>query len=170
MAGTLPGPPGPVRLDALEVARERIGQKEEGGNNMGPICEWSKQGLTTRVRDPLMWCAFFACQCFRQALLRRGRHEQLAKWLKLASGDCDKFWAQLSKEGWTWRIGERTAEPGDLVFFGGPSSLVALDLHHVEIVDAQGHTIGGNAGPKADRVWGGRSDTRGVWGYARVPW
>lgn len=180
---TQPGIPGPVRLDALEHARARIGQREQGGRNLGPICEWSKQGLTTRVRDPLPWCAFFVCQCVRQVLQQRGRQEQLARWLQLASGSCDQLWARLSSEGWTWRLDESKQEPanlvhpGDLVFFGSApkKTLVCampplVNLTHVEFADSDGHTIGGNAGPKADRVWGGKRSTKGVWGYARIPW
>lgn len=158
MPTTTPGVPGPLRLDALDIAREHLGQRERGGRNRGMITEWSQQGLVSTYK-PLLWCAYFASQCFRQAALRRSEGLSI-QWARLASGSCDALYKKLAERGW-----EPNGEtlPGDLLFFGQPD-----DLDHVGIQSTDKLYISGNAGPRSDSVYEGR--IKQVIRAIRVPW
>lgn len=162
-------PPPPLRQEALQVALQQLGQRETAPNH-GPIVDWACEGFTTR--QGLRWCAYFVCQAFRRALLRRQDPAQLASWMRLASGDCDALWRNLSILGWTWLArGDSTAPgPGDLVFFGTED-----DLDHVGLVKQLDtgllllHDVEGNRGDAvAERAY--PLSAPRLHGYARVPW
>lgn len=197
-SSTLRGPAGPVRFDAVEIARSRIGQREPDRHalkNQGPIVDWSLEGLTSHPASGdekfqagwAQWCAFFVCQCFRQALLARDQEELAQRFSRgsggiqrIASGSCSALWERLSAQGWTWRLGQQlppvlcpvgdapgVPAKGDLVFFH--------DLAHVGFVDEALESgdiisIEGNAGPRADEVWRGERSALKIYGFARVPW
>lgn len=86
---------------AVGIARSKIGQREdvdEDGNglNTGDICDWSREGMTTR--DGLPWCGFFACQCVRRAILALSPPEAaplLVEWRAIDSGSCIELWTNL---------------------------------------------------------------------------
>ena len=170
----------PVRVEALAEARAHEGEHEGDKNNHGAIVRYSIEGLPGQ-HEGGAWCACFVCQVFRRVLLRRGDQELLRRWLALASGNCDRLWANLSALGWGWNAGGwRLPERGDIVFCGTPA-----DLDHVGMVShadlrfedgrAQGKlgVISGNSGRKADAVLEKIYDLAkapSLRCFVRVPW
>lgn len=168
--------PSSLREAAVQRALERLGQCETA-HNQGPIVEWSLAGLTNRKPDDTgwaRWCAYFACQVFRQELLARGDEALLRHWLAIASGSCDTLWRHLWCASWTWvRVGGPPPARGDLLFLGDEADLTHVGLVTEYDADARMvHTVEGNSGKHANRVGLGRyslADSR-IWGFARVPW
>ena len=53
---------------AVEIASSKIGMKEQGGSNMGPIVEWAMKPWTkAKVGSWAEWCAAFVCTCLYAA-------------------------------------------------------------------------------------------------------
>lgn len=106
---TAPGSgPGPIRLEAVSVAREHLGQAETGPNQ-GPIVEWSLRDMTSHPPEGdeelaagwARWCSYFVSQCVAEVLRRRDSKVMLRLWLtRLASGSCNTLWANLKEYGW----------------------------------------------------------------------
>jgi len=154
---------------ALAKAIEKIGRREQGGRNQGPIVEWSTRWLFEARNDldtyedwyragKLAWCAGFAGRCYLEA----GAHVP-PYW----AVDCDSLLIRLISRArraeWTVRRWPCPVEPGDVVFFGhGPKELPTIegltDLKHVELVErfdaASGalYSVGGNTTRTTDRV------------------
>lgn len=138
----------PIGERAVNVARSKIGQREIGGQNKGPIVEWATQGLPV-YQDTPRWCAYFVSQCYR---LAAADEEEERAVMRFAHGRVSVLWTRLAAQDvgqpWTWLTPSSDARPtpepkaGDLVFFGG--------LHHVRLVESFGggwlHMIGGNEG------------------------
>ena len=163
-----------LSLGALAIAKEQIGRREAAGKkNQGAIVTWSLEGLTSRPADDptspgwALWCAFFACQCYRRALLLRGDTKRLREWQRIASGSCDALWRK-AHEGdlLRWTNGP-PPEPGDIFFIGKTG-----DLKHCGLVgsfgDSQRVTVEGNSGPQASEVWRGHRKLQEVYGFVRV--
>lgn len=134
---------------ALAVAITKIGERESGGKNQGPIVTWSVERFTRhRPEEPYdgkegwaAWCAGFVGRCLIEA-------GALIPWWSLL---CTTLWERLEarqKGGEVvltlWQPGAELPKPGDLVFFG-PS---ADKLRHVGLVErVEGltlHTVEGN--------------------------
>jgi hypothetical protein len=169
---------------ALTVAIGKIGEREHGGKNQGPIVTWSVERFTRhKPEEPYdgktgwaAWCAGFVGRCLIEA-------GALIPWWSLL---CTTLWQRLEarpKDGGAgdyqvvmapWEPGAELPEPGDLVFFG-PS---ADKLRHVGLVErVEGltlHTVEGNT----QEVPGGPSVavarrthdlvTADVFGFARL--
>jgi hypothetical protein len=161
--------PLPVRRRALEVALSKLGQYEEGGENQGPIVEWSTRRWPGG-RKPVRWCAGFVSTCIREA-------GAPAEWLKIGTLSCDTLWARCMERGWA-RCDSKGLAPGDLVFFGD-----AQDLHHVGFIEEvfadsmvvgarpleRIATIEGNSGNAVARHEYPLTDRR-IYGFVRIPW
>ena len=173
---------------ALEIARSKLGQKEpdrKGHPNEGEIVRWALEGLTSREPGPwASWCAFFVCQCVRQALIAAGADAlTIRDWRKTyASGSCTSLWHRLDSAGLAIRHSpsQPIPEGACFVFFGGDKThddgKIELSLEHVGIYDrCAGElilTIEGNASATADRVAEGKhmiTNPR-VWGFGLLPY
>lgn len=159
---------------ALAVAITKLGERESGGKNQGPIVTWSMERFTRHKpelpRDGkdgwAAWCAGFAGRCYIEA-------GALVPWWSLL---CSTLWERLEgrAQQTLWMPGAPLPEAGDLVFFGSDAD----KLHHVGLVErAEGlvlHTVEGNTSAKP----GGPSDcvarrerdlvTGDVFGFARL--
>ena len=142
--------------NALAEAAQRLGQREQGGKNCGPIVEYSLRDLTRRKPTPdgwAKWCAAFASQVY----LRTAPTPELRKaWLALASTSCDTLWERLARKGLVrlWEPGEMPRR-GELAFMG-----TAEDLRHVGLVAVPDAMMGsyegieGNTGNEVARtIW-----------------
>lgn len=170
---------------ALAIALSKLGEREQGGPNQGPIVEWSLAGLTRRPPDETgwaKWCAFFVCQCYLRAAQDADRHHfgKMAppprRVLRFASGDCDRLWHNLSLEDpaqpWTWLAISPEARtppdvrPGCLIFLGGHG-----DIQHVSFVhrleNGWVEELGGNIGD-AVRLRRRPFTDPTIYGYAEV--
>lgn len=191
-------PPPSIRARALDIARAQLGRHEEG-NNEGLIVRWAIEGFTDRhgAAEGQKWCAWFAAQCIRRAIIETGDQALRAEWDSIVSGSCTTLFQHLRGKGWAWVKGEALppalAGPecvsglpdcGDLVFYGD-----AARLHHVGLLSRRFglvHLETGLAGDVAiisgndgDAV---REQTISVnhvfkawpgatlYGFARVPW
>lgn len=127
--------PSPVAGSVLDAARSQIGVREATGNNDGVPAERYSNGQ----QEP--WCANFVSWCFRQAGHPLPGNQE-------AIGSCDTMAAELRARGALFQSGERTPQPGDVIFFGQPG-----DYTHVGIVErvegGKVYTVEGNSG---DRV------------------
>lgn len=177
---------------ALGIARSKIGEREpdrKQHRNQGPIVDWCLEGLTSDEAGPWAeWCAFFACQCVRRALIAANADAvTLRDWRRTyASGSCSRLWQRLEKHGLAIRhvSGHAPPEGAYFVFFANLGKQGEYlyhddgrpDLKHVGIVDrAAGQllrTVEGNASPTADRVAEGThmlDDVR-IYGFGRLPY
>lgn len=175
---------------ARDIARSKLGWAEirglDGkGTNTGPICTWSYEGLYAHDGDA--WCADFACQCVRRALLALDPKiggPLLVDWKHWATGDCDKLWANLSSRGLTeaHEIGATLPPDSFFVFFqhlapqtGAPitHSDGRPNVQHVGIVDriraADVMTLEGNSADAVAERSHMLADRR-ILGVARLPW
>lgn len=196
---TIQGPagPGPVRIGALARLTAEIGQHDEG-RNWGPFVQRIAAPFLSVDRlasyapggeraGKLLWCALAVSWAFYDELRGRG-HDQLAQqWRNIASASCDTLRERLDAHGWVWAPGdplpaalcpqdadaEGLPGTGDIVFYGDRRD----DIKHVDLFEGGVvggfSSVGGNSGPKADRV--ARVEHAGaklkrVQLYARVPW
>lgn len=141
----------------LEIARSKMGQKEEGGPNHGPIVEWSMKFWTDHPRAA--WCAGFVCTCFLEA-----GSTQIQK---LGSGSVPKLWQRCEQAGCTWSAIEDASpnepQPGDIVFFA--------KLAHVGLVEkVEGERLYTIEGNHHDRVAQGAYPLNSLrlYGFARI--
>lgn len=139
----MPAVPPPVAARALAIATSKLGQKEVGGPNQGPIVEWSAEPWTSRHPGPTdwaRWCAFFVSTCYLEAFAAEPRgllHQDPAiRWQGLGSGSCDRLWQHLDEAEATGRD-VAAAQPGDLLFFGGWR---CTDTKHCHARVAEGQT------------------------------
>ena len=131
--------PPTLGMRAALIAASKIGLREEGGANKGPIVLWSTRDLT-KAREGGKWCAYFAWQCFLQAAQTP---DQRALVRGLASGSCSATYGRL--RGLQWHI--KVPVPGCMIFFAQKDLIYHLGI--VEKVDAAGvHVISGNSGDK----------------------
>ena len=160
---------------ALDVAISKLGEREQGGRNQGPIVTWSLERFTRhRPEDPrdgvsgwAAWCAGFVGRCFIEA-------GALVPWWSLS---CTTLWRRLEgrAQQTLWMPGAALPEPGDLVFFGPDADR----LQHVGLVErVEGlvlHTVEGNTsatpGGPSEFVARRTHDlmTANVYGFARLP-
>jgi hypothetical protein len=59
-----------IRDGALVIARGEVGQREQGGNNMGPAP--TKYLKAVRLGPGFAWCCAFVIWCYRESTLRSG--------------------------------------------------------------------------------------------------
>lgn len=176
---------------ALGIARSKIGEKEpdrKQHRNTGPIVDWCLEGMTEDDAGPWAeWCAFFACQCVRRALIAAGADAvTLREWRHLASGSCSRLWRKLERRELAVRhvIGTPPPEGVYFVFYANLGKQGEYlyhddgrpDLKHVGIVDRVSgellHDVSGNTTATCDRVAEGRhmlNDPR-VWGFGLLPY
>jgi hypothetical protein len=168
---------------ALAVAGALVGEAEIGGENCGPIVEFSI-GYWTAAEPGRWsrWCAGFVSTCFLVAdavALQRGllgraptmlevnaALRQRSRMSALGSLSVDTLWARCAALRWTSQD-LKQAQPGDLVFFGPEG-----DLNHVGLVvglaDGTIKTVEGNAG-NAVRRRTYPVDFDKLFGLARIP-
>lgn len=150
---------------AIEIARSKLGQHEEGGPNQGPIVTWS---ITPWPHDDprlgIKWCAGFACTC----LLLAG-----AKMKAVGSLSCEKLLENCQLRAWAWRFDASQngplPSPGDLVFFAKDEQIFHVGL--VESVDDENGiitTLEGNAEDAVRRHTYPISDPH-IYGFASIP-
>lgn len=140
---TIRDPYDPIVARVLAEARARLGHREEGGQNQGPIVREVCAPFLPHDRfeaayaaGKLAWCAAFASYCW--VLAWPGFRD-------VVSLEVDVFWDRLTARGWTRTRGlSDSPGPADLVFFRRRSGNAP---RHVELVTDSGklvHTIGGN--------------------------
>ncbi len=145
---------------ALAVAKSKLGMKEEGGPNQGPIVEWSMRPWT---KAPLgnwaKWCAGFVCTCYLEAgspLIR-----------KYASLEVSKLWSKLDRAGYTWDYiptpSQKLPEPGDLFFTKGFSHVGLVESVEGNIL----HTVEGNHQDQVARAQRSLTSVK-IHGFARL--
>lgn len=170
---------------ALGIARRQVGQRETPGlKNQGPIVEKvarpflsERRFVETYPKGALQWCSFFACWAVLEALKAAGaRPEQVAIWMRIASGSCGALHERLDKLGLvTSHVPGAPIPEGTYFVFFGTEKDGAPDLSHVGIYEAtMGQlvcTIEGNSGHKADAVSEGRHmiDDPRLHSTARLP-
>jgi len=117
---------------ALAEALRHVGQHEVGGENQGPIVEWSIGRWTSRLPAKwARWCAGFVSTCIDEA--DAGGPD----WHHLASLSCDHLYQRTVNAGCETGQDLADAQPGDLVFFGD-----LADLDHVGfVVQVHGDTL-----------------------------
>ena len=129
--------PPTLGMRAVEIARTKIGEREHGGANKGPIVLWSTKDLT-KAREGLKWCAFFAWQCFLQAAQTP---EQRALVKGLASSSSSFTYSRLRSQ--KWHI--KDPVPGCMIFFAQKGL-----IYHMGIVEkiekGMVYVIEGNSG------------------------
>lgn len=182
-ADTLPLHGKPSLLQTVRgIARSKIGRREQGGKNWGPVVIDAATPLLKPERlatfapgaenaGKLEWCALFACDCVLEALQADGRPpEQIREFRRLASAEVPKLYARMDAAGLTAPFVPGEAPPEDAIF------VFFRKLAHVEIYDlTMGQlivTVGGNTGPKSDEVAENRhllTDAR-IDGYGRLTW
>lgn len=129
----------------VSYAKTKLGQKEQGGENMGPIVDWSFALWTKRKPDETgwsKWCCGFASTCIYYTLVDLAMLQEAKDWLKKGSLSCTSFYnknADCITPG-------KTPYVGSLILFGKDAS----NLHHIGIVTGVDttyvYTIEGNAG------------------------
>ena len=133
-----------VGQKAVTIAQSKLGMKEEGGQNQGPIVKWSmKPWSKAEVGAWAQWCAAFVCTCLYEA----GSFQIK----KLASTNVKTLWKNCEKSKLTWQCyntpTQRIPIPGDIVFF--------QNLGHVGLCEkVEGtvvYTIEGNFGDQVRR-------------------
>jgi hypothetical protein len=162
-------PPPTLGQRALAIAVSKIGQAEVGGQNKGPIVDWSITPWThAEAGEWARWCAAFVSTC----VLRAATPDQAIWWSKIGTTSATTLWKRCLASGWA-RKSLKLAAPGDIVFFthGGDPSAVR-GLRHVgliEQIDAKEvHTVEGNAGDAVRRRVYPLSDPL-IYGSAKVP-
>lgn len=155
--------PAPLTLGQriVEVAARHVGETEIVGNgqaNDGPPVEYScRRWIRTEARyrrlydaGKLEWCCGFACSVAQDA-----GSDAVAK---IADLSCTTLWdnaGAAEKKGQpVRRLLPRDAQPGDFLLTdadqnGKPGHIVIV----AAVREGALETIGGNSGPKADRVY-----------------
>lgn len=128
---------------AVEIAISKIGMKEQGGANMGPIVEWSMKPWTkAKVGAWAEWCCAFVCTCLYEAGLPIK---------KVASTNVKTLWENCERSKLAWisynTPTQRMPIPGDIVFFVGLGHVGICEKVEGRVV----HTIEGNFGDQVRR-------------------
>lgn len=166
----------PQVVRVLDEARARLGLREVGGQNHGPIVEEVCRPFLSAHRfaeqyaaGHLEWCAAFACYCWWKV------------WPEirpLVSLTASTLYEHLGTRGWTFRPGEKDPEAGDFAFFQHTDARLG-QIRHVGLVEryeaAAGtlHTLEGNARGNDESTGAVRARTyhltdRCVYGFGRL--
>lgn len=168
---------------AAGIARSKIGEREPNRQerpNEGPIVDWSLEGLTSRDAGPwAQWCAYFACQCVRRALIAAGADAMTLRDFRRnwASGSCTSLWTKYDNAGLATRHvpGQPLPEGAYFLFFGEERD-GKPHLRHVEVIDRHNNLsvthVGGNTSRHADRVVEHQTllVDEDIYGTARLPY
>lgn len=158
----------------ISIAKSHLGQHEQGGQNMGPIVDWSIQHYTTEVAGPwAAWCAGFASTCY---LL--GGYTPMKD---LGSLSCDALWTNLDRrwiqflamDKYDASSGSLLPTTGDLIFFRpiNRQEFKVNGLCHVGLVQAVASNIitviSGNEQDSVHQSFHALTDPT-ISGYARI--
>lgn len=173
---------------ALAAALALVGEHEVGGQNQGPIVEFSiGYWVKEEPGEWALWCAGFASTMYliaeavlalRARLSREPERAELeaalgrpSPWREIGSLQCSTLWERANERKWTSLYPDAAAQPGDLVFFRGreePDTLKHVGL----VVGQKGRyllTVEGNAGDAVRRRTYDLSFER-LYGLARPVW
>lgn len=128
----------------VEIAQSKIGQKEQGGPNKGPIVVWSMRPWTkAQVGSWAEWCCAFVCTCLYEAGCLQIK--------KYGSTNVKTLWKNCEKAGLAWQCfntpQQKKVQPGDIVFFQKLGHVGICEKVEGDVV----HTIEGNFGDQVKR-------------------